>query len=414
MTSDVHRRLQFRRRSVALRAARAGPGRRVACACTDVAASTWSGGWRTPSQLGVHTTVLVQGDTLGGGLESVMSFHKVIFEHSAQAGFPGGAVQPVSGHGGVELHDPQGRLRDRERDDSLRQALYRRATPPSHLVDMVVDDGAGEAAIEHRASLGRIRRLRGTLAALEGAALRVADHVRVDDDDRRPLGRRPRLKLTDRDLRLMERLARAQARKAGGACRRRRRRDQADRARSPPGTRSEPASPSGRLGLGGSSRRRSLRQPGLAYQVAKLLARVGLGQVAVHAGLREHRAASSSNASAVKARIGTRRPTALRASRRRISRVAVVAVHDRHLAVHQDHDRRAGAREVERLVPSIASTTSSPERLEHLARDHAIDVVVFDDEYRPEQRPRRRRGRPSRNRSCDRVRRRSSISKRRA
>lgn len=36
---------------------------------------------------GVHTTVLVQGDTLGGGLESVLPFHKVIFERSAQAGF---------------------------------------------------------------------------------------------------------------------------------------------------------------------------------------------------------------------------------------------------------------------------------------------------------------------------------------
>jgi len=40
------------------------------------------------SRIGVHTTVLVQGDTLGGGLESVMPFHRVIFERSAQAGFP--------------------------------------------------------------------------------------------------------------------------------------------------------------------------------------------------------------------------------------------------------------------------------------------------------------------------------------
>ena len=40
------------------------------------------------AQRGVHTTVLVQGDTLGGGLESVLPFHKVIFERSAQAGFP--------------------------------------------------------------------------------------------------------------------------------------------------------------------------------------------------------------------------------------------------------------------------------------------------------------------------------------
>ena len=42
----------------------------------------------TAAQRGVHTTVLAQGDTLGGGLESVLPFHKVIFERSAQAGFP--------------------------------------------------------------------------------------------------------------------------------------------------------------------------------------------------------------------------------------------------------------------------------------------------------------------------------------
>ena len=40
------------------------------------------------AELGVHTTVLSQGDTLGGGLESVLPFHKIIFENSAQGGFP--------------------------------------------------------------------------------------------------------------------------------------------------------------------------------------------------------------------------------------------------------------------------------------------------------------------------------------
>ena len=40
------------------------------------------------AEIGIHTTVLVQGDTLGGGLESVLPFHRVIFERSAQAGFP--------------------------------------------------------------------------------------------------------------------------------------------------------------------------------------------------------------------------------------------------------------------------------------------------------------------------------------
>ena len=49
---------------------------------------------------GVHTTVLVQGDTLGGGLESVLPFHRVIFERSAQAGFPEVLFNLFPGMGG--------------------------------------------------------------------------------------------------------------------------------------------------------------------------------------------------------------------------------------------------------------------------------------------------------------------------
>ena len=32
--------------------------------------------------------MLVEGDALGGGLESVLPYHKVIFERSAQGGYP--------------------------------------------------------------------------------------------------------------------------------------------------------------------------------------------------------------------------------------------------------------------------------------------------------------------------------------
>lgn len=165
------------------------------------------------SSCGVHTTVLVQGDTLGGGLESVMPFHKVIFERSAQAGFPEvlfnlfpgmGAWNFVIRKAGFSIANEMilsGRLYTAEQ-------LYRR-----HLVDVVVDDGDGEAAIE--AVLNTVHpRLRGTLAALE--ARRAAAPITretllavVDQWTEAALG------LTDRDLRLMERLARAQARKAG-------------------------------------------------------------------------------------------------------------------------------------------------------------------------------------------------------
>ena len=166
------------------------------------------------SRYGVHTTVLVQGDTLGGGLESVMPFHKVIFERSAQAGFPEVLFNLFPGMGawnftirkaGFAIANEMilsGRLYTAEQ-------LYRR-----HLVDLVVEDGEGEAAIEV-VTQSVNPRLRGTLAALE--ARRLAAPVTYESlmavvDQWTETA----LQLTDRDLRLMERLARAQVRKAGG------------------------------------------------------------------------------------------------------------------------------------------------------------------------------------------------------
>jgi DSF synthase len=167
------------------------------------------------AERGVHTTVLVQGDTLGGGLESVMPFHKVIFERSAQAGFPEVLFNSFPGMGawnftirksGFGIANEMilsGRLYSAEQ-------LYRR-----QLVDLVVDDGSGEAAIEH--TIRSVHpRLRGTLAALQArsSASPITYQSLIDIVDR---WTENALNLTDRDLRLMERLARAQVRKAGGA-----------------------------------------------------------------------------------------------------------------------------------------------------------------------------------------------------
>ena len=167
------------------------------------------------SRLGVHTTVLVQGDTLGGGLESVMPFHKVIFERSAQAGFPEVLFNLFPGMGAWNFTIRKssfavanemilsGRLYTAEQ-------LQRR-----HLVDMVVEDGAGEAAIE--AVLQSVHpRLRGTLAALE-ARRKAAPITHASLMEIVEQWTEAAMQLTDRDLRLMERLARAQVRKAGGA-----------------------------------------------------------------------------------------------------------------------------------------------------------------------------------------------------
>ena len=167
------------------------------------------------AQLGVHTTVLCQGDTLGGGLESVLPFHKVIFERGAQAGFPEVLFNLFPGMGAWDFTIRKagfavasemilsGRLYSAE------ELHYRR------LVDVVVDDGQGDAAVE-RVVQEVEPRLRGTLAALR--AQRLAAPVRYESlMDIVDQWAESALTLTDRDLRLMERLARAQVRKAGGA-----------------------------------------------------------------------------------------------------------------------------------------------------------------------------------------------------
>ena len=169
----------------------------------------------TAAQLGVHTTVLVQGDTLGGGLESVMPFHKVIFERSAQAGFPEVLFNSFPGMGAWNFTIRKAGFAVAN-EMILSGHLY--TAEQLHrlqLVDIVVEDGTGEQAIED-AIRSVHPRLRGTLAALHARSLAapITYQSLMDIVDRWTINS---LNLTDRDIKLMERLARAQVRKAGGA-----------------------------------------------------------------------------------------------------------------------------------------------------------------------------------------------------
>ncbi len=167
------------------------------------------------ANLGIHTVALSQGDTLGGGLESVLPFHRIIFEKSAQAGFPEVLFNLFPGMGAWDFTIRRagfavanemilsGRLY------SADELLYRR------VIDVVCEDGEGEQAID-RVLRDVDPRHRGTVAALRAQKLAAPIQYEnlmaiVDQWAESALG------LTDRDLRLMERLARAQARKAGGA-----------------------------------------------------------------------------------------------------------------------------------------------------------------------------------------------------
>jgi DSF synthase len=167
------------------------------------------------ADLGVYTTVLSQGDTLGGGLESVLPFHRVIFERSAQAGFPEVLFNLFPGMGAWDFTIRKAGFAVAN-EMILSGRLY--GAEELHyrgLVDAVVDDGVGEAAIENAVREVDPRH-RGTLAALR-AQRRAAPILHQSLLDIVDLWAESALALTDRDLRLMERLARAQARKAGGA-----------------------------------------------------------------------------------------------------------------------------------------------------------------------------------------------------
>jgi len=163
----------------------------------------------------LHTVALVQGDTLGGGLETVLPFHHIIFERRAQGGFPEVLFNLFPGMGawpftirraGLAVASEMilsGRLYGA---DELRQR---------GLVDTVAEDGAGEAAVEQvvrsveprwRGTLAALRAQRDTVPVTRESLLATVD-----------LWADAALALSERDLRLMERLARAQARKVGGA-----------------------------------------------------------------------------------------------------------------------------------------------------------------------------------------------------
>lgn len=166
------------------------------------------------AQHGIRTTVLVEGDTLGGGLESVLPCQQIIFERSAQAGFPEVLFNLFPGMGAWQFTIRRAGFTVAN-EMIMSGKLYSAVELQQRgLVDYVVEDGDGEEAIETIVR-GVDARHRGVLAALRARSMAspVTYESLVACVDH---WAETALTLTDRDLRLMERLARAQIRKLGG------------------------------------------------------------------------------------------------------------------------------------------------------------------------------------------------------
>ena len=169
-------------------------------------------GWATGFGQGLTTLALVQGEALGGGFESALSAGVLIAEESSRLGFPEILFNLFPGMGAYSLLTRKVGRRIADELITSGNIYTARQLFDLGVVDVLAPDGAGEATIysfikKHaRAANGR----RGIEAARREVESLTRDElmrvVAVWSD--------AALRLTERDLRMMERLVRAQNRTA--------------------------------------------------------------------------------------------------------------------------------------------------------------------------------------------------------
>lgn len=183
--------------------------RKYATACIDVL---------YPHAVGFHlpvTTIsLVQGDALGGGFEAALASDVLIAEQGAQMGFPEVLFNLFPGMGAYNLLERRLGMLRAERM-ILNGKIYRaKELHAEGIVDVLAEDGRGESALYEY-----IVRTNGKSNAYE-SVLRVRRKLRPlryeDLLEIVELWVEAAMRVGQREVRLMERLARSQDRLAGG------------------------------------------------------------------------------------------------------------------------------------------------------------------------------------------------------
>ena len=168
-------------------------------ACIDVLYRNYIG-----HELPVTTVSLVQGECLGGGFEAALSSDVIIAEKRSRFGFPEILFNMFPGMGAYSFLER--RIGQRGAEDLITGGKIYSAEEMAAMgvIDLVVDDGAGEDEVA--ALVRRRSRSRNGLAALAAARRTVhrldfkelLDVVEIWVDSA--------LRLTPRDLKLMQRL----------------------------------------------------------------------------------------------------------------------------------------------------------------------------------------------------------------
>ena len=166
--------------------------------------------WHQNCDVDITTLSLVQGDALGGGFEGALSASVVIAEESARMGFPEVLFNLFPGMGAFSFLSRKIGRRDAERLIMSGNVYSARELYDLGVVDVLTPDGTGEAAvysfIRKHAKQGNGRR------AFERARLAVEPVTRDEMLRVVEIWVDAALRLEERDLRMMERLVRAQAR----------------------------------------------------------------------------------------------------------------------------------------------------------------------------------------------------------
>ena len=164
--------------------------------------------WNRNFDLPITTISLVQGNALGGGFEAALASTVVIAEESARMGFPEVLFNLFPGMGAYSFLQRKVGRRITEELITSGNTYTAKQLYDMGVVDVVTPDGTGEAAVygyvrkHFKAGNGRraFERVRRDFEAVTRDELEHVTAIWVD----------AAMKLTERDLKMMDRLVRAQ------------------------------------------------------------------------------------------------------------------------------------------------------------------------------------------------------------
>jgi len=148
--------------------------------------------------LPITTISLVQGECLGGGFEAALSSQVVIAERRARFGFPEIMFNLFPGMGAMSFVLRRSNVKIAEELTSSAAIFSADDMLQRGIIDMVVDDGEGPAAVREY-----LRKKEPAMRALHRVRRRVQNLTRKELDDIVTLWVDAALRLNPRDLRLM-------------------------------------------------------------------------------------------------------------------------------------------------------------------------------------------------------------------